>query len=462
MSDKEISIFDDDEDDSPSDIFLPLANEIDKPIPALRDVEPKIAAVAPDGKGLQEPNEEDANAQTVVVLHDPEGLAPKAVVLSTMAYALATLFNGRRSAQDVALAFNDRYRQELKPEQALELQRELDKSLFLQSRKFEKTFKRQLRDYLDKDARPAALAGTAYPAEPEALEETIEGFFTAPDAPYAGAKKLELPKAKEHTLRAVVAPHIDLRVGGATYAHAYNEMLARSQAEVFFILGVAHQNPGDLLFNVSLKDFETPLGLVETEKSIAKKLQAAAGGDPMMAELAHRGEFSVEFQAVLLQSLLKKRKRPFSIVPILCGNVEHFLAEDANPLESKVFTGFCEALRTELDACKKKWCVLCSVDMSHVGPEFSHSTIVSERQLPAVRRGDMRIIKAVEHLDPKALFDEVARTQNSRHVDAIMALLAMLSACSGLLKSGRLLHYDQMLKPASHSAVSYAAMAFDA
>ena len=51
-----------------------------------------------------------------------------------------------------------------------------------------------------------------------------------------------------------------------------------------FILGVAHQNPGDLLFNVSLKDFETPLGLVENEKAIAKKLQAAAGGDVVLAE----------------------------------------------------------------------------------------------------------------------------------------------------------------------------------
>jgi AmmeMemoRadiSam system protein B len=455
------SIFDDD-DESPSDIFLPLAKDIDRPIPALRDVEPKIAAVAPDGKGLQEPNEDDANSQTVVVLQDPEGLAPKAVVLSTMAYALATLFNGRRSAKEVALAFNERYRQELKPEQALELQRELDKSLFLQSRKFEQTFKRQLQDYLENSARPATLAGSAYPSEPEALDKTIEAFFTAPDAPYAGAKKFELPATKEHTLLAAVAPHIDLRVGGATYAHAYKEMLIRSEAEVFFILGVAHQNPGELHFNVSVKDFDTPLGTVKTEQAIARKLQAAAGGDPVMAELAHRGEFSVEFQTVLLASLLKKRKRPFTIVPILCGSVEQFLAEDANPLESKAFTGFCDALRAALDECKKKWAVLCSVDMSHVGPEFGHSTIVSERQLPAIRRGDMRILKAVERLDPKALFDEVARTQNSRHVDAIMALLAMLTACKGLLKSGKLLHYDQMLKPASHSAVSYAAMAFNA
>jgi AmmeMemoRadiSam system protein B len=466
MSDLTSSIFDDDDEDDPaSDVFLPLAKDTDQPIPAMRDVEPKIASVSPDGQALQEPGEDDSGANTVVVLEDPDGLAPKAVILSTMAYALATLFNGKRSATEIAEVFNERYRQELKPEQALELQRELDKSLFLQSRRFERTFKKQLHAYLDKDVRPPAHAGTAYPAEPVALTRTIENFFTSADGPDAGkSAPSEMKVAAQDKLRAVVVPHIDLRVGGATYAHAYKEILTNSQAEVFIILGVAHQNPGDILFNVSTKDFATPFGPVVTEKELAKKLQAKVGGDLILSELAHRSEHSIEFQAVLLASLMGERKRPFTIVPILCGGVERFLVEEAeenNPMEAKAFTSFCSALRKELDALNKKWCVLCSVDMSHVGPEFNHSTMISERQLPAIERGDMKLLQAAEKLDPEKFFAEVARTQNSRHVDAVIALLAMLTTCSGKLKTARLLHYDQMLKKNSHSAVSYAAMAFE-
>lgn len=454
---------DDDEDNEPSDVFLPLAKTIDDPVPALRDVEPKIASVSPDGKGLQEPGDDESGANTVVVLEDPDGLAPKAVILSTMAYALATLFNGKRTAVEVTEAFNERYRQDLKPDQALELQRELDKSLFLQSRRFERTFKKQLNAYLDKEVRPAAHAGTSYPAEPAALRKTIESFFTAPDGPDAGKNKpAEVPEPAADTLPAIVIPHIDLRVGGATYAHAYKEILAKSQAEVFVILGVAHQNPGDIMFNVSTKDFATPLGAVTTEQALAKKLQAKAGGDQILSELAHRSEFSVEFQAVLLSALLESRKRPFTIVPILCGGIETFLADDANPLENAQFKGFCQTLREELDKLGKKWCIVCSVDMSHVGPEFNHSTMINERHLPAIRRGDMRILKCVEKLDADGLFNEIFRTQNSRHTDGIVSMLAMLTACKGKLKSARLLHYDQMLKKNSHSAVSYAAMAFEA
>ena len=463
MSELTSSMFDEDEDDeASSDVFLPLAKDVDQAIPAMRDVEPKIASVSPDGQALQEPGEDDSGANTVVVLEDPDGLAPKAVILSTMAYALATLFNGKRSATEIASVFNERYRQELKPEQALDLQRELDKSLFLQSRRFERMFKKQLHAYLDKDVRPTAHAGTAYPAEPVALNKTIEGFFTAADGPDMGKPApSEMAVAAQHKVCAVVVPHIDLRVGGATYAHAYKEILTNCQADVFIILGVAHQNPGDILFNVSTKDFATPFGPVITEKELAKKLQAKVGGDLILSELAHRSEHSIEFQAVLLASLLNGRKRPFTIVPILCGSVENFLAEESSPLMAKEFTSFCATLRKELDALKKKWCVLCSVDMSHVGPEFNHSTMIGEKQLPAVKRGDMRLLKAAEQLDAEKFFAEVARTQNSRHVDAVIAVLTMLTTCSGQLKSARLLHYDQMLKKNSHSAVSYAAMAFE-
>src|ERR1051326_1263178 len=100
-------------------------------MPALREVHAQIASVDSDGKSLVQPAE-DGVGDTVVILEDPEGLAQKPAVLSTMAYALATLFNGKRSANEAALAFNEKYHQEVRPEQALELQKELDKALFLQ------------------------------------------------------------------------------------------------------------------------------------------------------------------------------------------------------------------------------------------------------------------------------------------------------------------------------------------
>lgn len=446
----------DDESDEGSVAILPLAKDPDDPIPALRELQARMLNVGPEGKSSGLGAEE-----TVVLLSDPEGLAPKQAALSTWAYALATLFDGLRTAREVAEEFGRKYGQPVPVEQALELQRELDKANFLYSERFEKALKKQLQTFLECDVRPAVHAGTSYPSEPKALEVTIENFFSDPDGP--GALNLA---AIDKTLQTgapmgLVLPHIDLQVGGATYAHGYKHLIENSQAELIFILGIAHKTPGEGMFFVSRKDYDTPLGVLKTEKSIAARLQAAAGIKPDLAEMAHRTEHSIEFQAVLLSALLAKGlKREIQIVPVLCGFIDSYLIDDVNPFGAPEFVKFTRALRAELENCNRPWSIMCSVDLSHVGPEFGHSTMMTEKLLPPLERADRKLLKIMESMDATGVYNEIVRTQNSRHVDAVIAVLTMLQACDGIFKTGRLLDYSQMLKNETHSAVSYASMLF--
>ncbi len=434
---------------------LPLAVTILDPIPPLREIRARLVKLG-DDDSVQAGADADKNA---VLLEDPEGFAAQTAVLSTWAYSLALLFDGRRSAVDAADAFLEKYSHAIQPEQALLLQNELEQAMFLNSSLFEEKLHKRLNDYLEMPSWPAAHAGSAYPADPTEMNAAFEAFFTAPDGPGALSEPLGAPT---DSVRAVIVPHIDLRVGGACYAHAYKELLTSSQAELIFILGVAHQSMGDQMFSVSQKDFETPLGAVRTNRDIAKRLHLASQTDELIAEMAHRGEHSVEFQAALIQSLLVQRGgRAVEIVPILCGSIEQFLARDSNPFHDRDFMRFANALRAELETCGRKWCVLCSVDLSHVGPEFGHSSMIDARLLKPLERMDRKMLKMIETLDAESFYEEITRTQNSRHVDAVLSVLTMLSACRWMLKSGRLLQYDQMLKAHSHSAVSYAAMAFD-
>jgi hypothetical protein len=252
-----------------------------------------------------------------------------------------------------------------------------------------------------------------------------------------------------------------LRVGGATYAHAHKELLTHCDADLFVILGVAHQTVDQSLYYVSQKDFETPAGVVKTNKALARHLHAATGTEVAAAELAHRTEHSVEFQAVLLATLLGRQQRSFEIVPVLCGPVEPIMANDGSPMKERPFLKFTEALQAELEKSHRSWCVLCSVDLSHVGAEFGHSAMMTERLLLPMERYDRKLLNFLERLDAQGFYSEIVRTQNSRNVDAVMAVLTMLQSCQGIIAKGRLLHYDQMLKPPTHSAVSYAAMAFE-
>ncbi len=458
-------LFDDDEDlaeEAEPVSVLPLAENEDDPIPALREVTAQVVKIGKDKniKTGAEAEDDTEEGETVVVIEDPEGLATKPAALSMWAYALATLFDGHRNARQAVEAFAEKFKQPVPVEHALDLQRELDKALFLYSSRFEKVLKRQIRSYLDEDLRAPAHAGTAYPAEPAALQETISGFFTSPDGPGELPDPAKAP-APAGTVRAVMVPHVDLRVGGATYAHGYAELLKNCQADLFIILGVAHQAPGEALYYVSRKNFGTPFGVAKTERGIAERLQKAAETDLALAELAHRLEFSVEFQVVMLSALLQRYKRDFEIVPVVCGSAELFLGSDADPFTSDAFTYFVDALKNELAKTKRKWCVMSSVDLTHVGPEFGNSAMMTERLLPPVRRGDERFLDPLLTLDSRAAYAEIARTQNARHIDGVMPVLTMLEACKGSISKGRLLHYDQMLKEGTHSAVSYASMVFE-
>jgi|GEM_PF-1910514 len=575
---------------------VPPARTIHEPIPPLRELKARLIKIpdteaAPGGEGA------DRNA---VLLEDPEGFAAQPAVLSTWAYTLALLFDGRRSAVETAAAFREKYAQAIMPEQALTLQNELEQALFLNSSTFEDGLRQRLNTYLEMPMWPCVHAGSAYPADPGALTATFEGFFANPEGPgkleplseksvpstahmpavstgdgatakfvsavsgattvteNAGAKgevtatestpaaapevsqsseskttttspvepgKSEVPaevmddakaaegaaslpaKEKETSpsaektaasssternirgtarreavlvrarsstvmkkvpvrtepVRGLIVPHIDLRVGGATYAHAYHDLMFNSKADLIFVLGVAHQFTGDHLFSVTRKDFDTPLGKLNNAREISTRLHAASGADDIVAEMAHRGEHSIEFQAALLKVLLGERcKRNVEIVPVLCGSIDSYLARDVNPFSDGEFLRFTQALRKEIETCGRNWCVLCSVDLSHVGPEFGHSSMIDERLLLPLERMDRKMLALVEKLDVQGFFNEIARTQNSRHVDAVLSVMVMLSACQGFFKPGRLLHYDQMLKAPTHSAVSYAAMSFDA
>lgn len=436
------------------------ARTIHEPIPPLREVRARLVKL-PDSETTSETDAADRNA---ILLEDPEGFAAQPAVLSTWAYTLALLFDGRRSAVEAASTFREKYGQSILPEQALTLQNELEQAFFLNSSTFEDGLRQRLNAYLDMPTWPASHAGGSYPADPIVLKETIEGFFSAPGGP---GKLGDAPQEPPVLLNgnaalALIVPHIDLRVGGPTYAHAYKELMNGSAADLIFVLGVAHQFTGEHIFSVSQKDYDTPLGKLANAREISKRLHAASGAEDVVAEMAHRGEFSIEFQAMLLKVLLAERcKRNIEIVPILCGSVDSYLAREVSPFKDAEFLRFTAALRKELDTCGRKWCVLCSVDLSHVGPEFGHSSMIDERLLKPIERMDRKMLATLEKIDPEAFFNEIARTQNSRHVDAVMSVLTMLQACRGMLKHAKLLHYDQMLKAPSHSAVSYAAMSFE-
>ena len=88
-------------------------------------------------------------------------------------------------------------------------------------------------------------------------------------------------------MRGLLAPHIDFHRGGPTYAWAYREVIERSDADLFVILGTCHAGMADP-FAATLKPFDTPLGPAPVDRDFFEALERRYGGGLLASEAAHR------------------------------------------------------------------------------------------------------------------------------------------------------------------------------
>ena len=257
-------------------------------------------------------------------------------------------------------------------------------------------------------------------------------------------------------LRGVISPHIDFRRGGPVYTWAYKELAECTQAATFVILGVAHQycrRP----FALTLKDFQTPLGIAPTDRQYVHRIASAAGEEFFEDELVHRAEHSIEFQVVWLQHMLG-RERPFSIVPILVGSFHDHLQRGIDPIEDPAVRRFVDALKAAEAASGKNVVYIGGIDLCHVGPEFGDPHPVQVDLQETVRTFDGKMLEHAAAVEPVRWFQTAADVTNRWRVCGLAATYTMLHALGPA--SGQLLRYHQAIDERRTCCVSFASMVF--
>ncbi len=229
-------------------------------------------------------------------------------------------------------------------------------------------------------SRPPAVAGSFYPAEPEALRGAIRRYLD--EARAASALNETPPKA-------LIVPHAGLVYSGPVAARGYvllEEAVDRIKRVI--LLGPSHHVPFPGLAVAAHDAFETPLGKAAIDDSCRQQLLRL----PFVHALneAHRWEHSLEVQLPFLQEVL----RDFTLVPIAVGQ--------ATP----------EQVAEVLDACwgDDETLIVVSSDLSHY---FDYRT---------AKRMDQATARAIEALDPPRI----------RHDDACGRI-----AIQGLLQTAR-------------------------
>ncbi|MBI2001700.1 MAG: AmmeMemoRadiSam system protein B, partial [candidate division NC10 bacterium] len=314
------------------------------------------------------------SGQEVLCLRDPQQYSEVVVYVPAQTASILGLFDGQHSLLDIQEAFARRFGSLLFREQLL-----LEDG-FRQSR-----------------SRSAILAGKSYPPEATALRQQLESYFTAAEGPGATP-----PSPAAAGLSGLVVPHIDFARGGPCYAWGYRELEGASPVDRFVILGTVHA-PIGRAFALTRKDFETPLGTVETDQEFVDRLLASVGDQYLEDELAHRGEHSIEFQAVFLRHRTPSAS-PVRIVPILCGSLHQFIEDRRSPSEGRDIEGFLAAVRDTMAGLGGRSLVLASADLTHVGPRFGDPRQITPGQLREVADADHEMLETIEAGDAEAFF----------------------------------------------------------
>ena len=385
-----------------------------------------------------------------MVLEDPLGVAsgPSMVPMDLYRYVFRH-FDGENSLADIQVRMLRETGQAVPLAELQSIVAQLDQAMFLDG----PSFGAYLAAYRSAGVRPAALAGRSYAGTERALRAQLASIFAHED----GSGEFPIGTPPSGRLRGVLSPHIDFGRGGPVYTWAYRELAEHSDAEIFVILGVAHQYCQHR-FALTRKDFETPLGLARTDRSYVDRIASLAGEHLFDDELAHRTEHSIEFQVVFLQYLLGGR-RDVSIVPILVGSFHDLMTSGVEPIDDPEVRRFVSALRAAETASGKKVAYIGGIDLSHVGPEFGDPSPVDDPTREQVRRFDNAMIDKAAAGDAAGWFREAAEVDNRWRVCGLAATYTMLQAM-GPSPPGRLLRYDQAINRDRTCMVSFASLAF--
>jgi AmmeMemoRadiSam system protein B/AmmeMemoRadiSam system protein A len=157
--------------------------------------------------------------------------------------------------------------------------------------------------------RPAAVAGTFYPSDPQALRDALAGHL-------ASAAPFDIEPDADRPPKMLVLPHAGYVYSGDVAALGYAPLARwRERITRVVLLGPVHRVAVRGLAAPTVGAFETPLGRVPLDTRALDSLGALR--QVVRSDLPHALEHSLEVHLPFLQAVLGSG---FTLVPLAVGN----------------------------------------------------------------------------------------------------------------------------------------------
>ncbi|HOV87841.1 MAG TPA: AmmeMemoRadiSam system protein B [Syntrophobacteraceae bacterium] len=381
----------------------------------------------------------------MVLVRDRLGFCDEPLLFAPPMAELLMHMNGENSLRDLQTQYMRITGTLLFLEHLQSVVRELDRRLFLENEGFIRASAERVARFQQDPVRRMQHAGRSYQLDPEALRAQLNAYFD----PKNGGPGLPQPGVSDRPVVGAVAPHIDLQAGGVCFSHAHKAACEGVLPETWVILGTGHE-PIENSMALTIKDFETPLGIVACDREYCRELAARVSRDITAGEYAHHREHSVEFQAVFLAHTQPHAR----IVPILCS----FSLEDWE--EEKVHID--EAARAMRDLAReneRRVGFMASVDFAHVGPRYGDRSVPRAGDVRENLSEDRALLEILERCDAGEFLNRIRRDGNRRRVCGLAPLYVLARVLEGW-SEGKTLQQGHAVVDSHNSFVTFAAMIF--
>ncbi|MHA2054898.1 MAG: AmmeMemoRadiSam system protein B [Candidatus Hodarchaeales archaeon] len=312
-----------------------------------------------------------------------------------------------------------------------------EENLFLDTPAYHQYLEDVYRSYKNGIARPSLMAGNGYPARAEDLKQYLDTIFEESNPNHT----LNLPEK----LEGIVVPHVDIERGKKNYATIFSLLKNYPAAQTYVILGVNHHYFSDNPFIFTNKAYETPLGKLEIDSELLEDLQNSLNWNIFDAEIAHKGEHSIEIPSLFLNYIYPNQK--INILPILCN----FHDKNDDRIDALI-----SGLQYYLNDKPENYCLIASVDFSHIGPQFGWNHPVKETDAAEVKERDLKTLQFLANGEANSFYFHIMQDGNKRHIDALGAGYVFSRVLEGV--KGQLVRYDQAFNPVN--TVTFASLLF--
>src|SRR5262245_47906591 len=170
----------------------------------------------------------DAADPHVIVLYDELRISRDLVRISPREFTWLQWFDGTNSLREVQAMAMPADAVALDP--LTQLVAKLEGATFLDGPGFRDVFTRSVRE-------PSCIG--CYEGDADALRRQLAGYLAKPAQRGQKTPRAARPR-KQSRLRALLAPHIDYGRGHESYASAYRDLPALTDASLFVVVGTAH------------------------------------------------------------------------------------------------------------------------------------------------------------------------------------------------------------------------------